>query len=157
MFAKLRRTFQYLDKKTFVPLYKSIVRKHLDFASSAWYPYKVKHIEQIEAVQRRATRQIPSFKNMSYPERLKELKLPTLSYRCIRGDMIELFKIIKEGYNPQASNFIQLWQDAASRTDNRGHDLKVFPKQARPCLRRNTFGIRNVQTWNSLPSNVVNE
>ena len=33
-------------------------------------------------------------KNLLYTERLKELDLHTLKYRRIRGNMIEIFKII---------------------------------------------------------------
>ena len=43
----------------------------------------------LENVQRRATKKIPGFKNMSYEDRLQKLKLPTLAYRRKRGDMIE--------------------------------------------------------------------
>jgi len=32
-------------------------------------------------------------KELHYEERLRLLKLPTLKYRRIRGDMIELYKI----------------------------------------------------------------
>ena len=34
MFALLRRTFQFLDTEFFAPLYKTLVRTHLEFASS---------------------------------------------------------------------------------------------------------------------------
>jgi hypothetical protein len=34
-------------------------------------------------------------KNLNYEERLRKLKLPTLEYRRVRGDMIETYKIIK--------------------------------------------------------------
>ena len=57
MFAMLRRAFQYIDKETFIPLYKALVRTHLDYASSVYSPYKLKHVDQLEAVQRRATKQ----------------------------------------------------------------------------------------------------
>jgi hypothetical protein len=108
----IRRSFQYLDHSTFLPLYKSLVRVHLDYASSVWAPYKVKHIEQLESVQRRATKQLPGFSNLTYPERLRRLKLPTLSYRrMIRGDMIELYKIATGKYNKTAGNFIKMWND----------------------------------------------
>jgi hypothetical protein len=40
MFALLKRTFRYMECKTFVPLYKTLVRIHLDFASSVWAPFK---------------------------------------------------------------------------------------------------------------------
>ena len=64
MFALLRRTFKYLDTETFLPLYKTLVRTHLDLASAVWSPYK--HIEQIESVQRRATKQLPGLKGIPH-------------------------------------------------------------------------------------------
>jgi hypothetical protein len=49
----------------------------------------------IESVQKRATKQIQGFHNLSYPERIKKLKLPTIAHRRIRGDMIETYKLIR--------------------------------------------------------------
>ena len=40
-------------------------------------------------VQKRATKMIPGMPKISYPDRLRKLKLPTLTYRRARGDMIE--------------------------------------------------------------------
>jgi hypothetical protein len=59
-------------------------------------------------VQKRAIKQIPGFNNISYPGRLKKLKLPTIAKRRIRGDMIETYKIINEKYDPEASSFLNL-------------------------------------------------
>ena len=42
MFGLLRRTFQCLDHKMFISLYKTLVRTHLDYASSLQAPYKTK-------------------------------------------------------------------------------------------------------------------
>jgi hypothetical protein len=52
-----------------------------------WAPYKMKYIEKIESVQKRVTKQFPGMKNLSYPERLKKIGLPTLAYRRLRGDI----------------------------------------------------------------------
>jgi len=49
-------------------------------------------------VQKRATKLIISFKKCSYKERLKILNLPTLKYRRLRGDMIDVFKIANNMY-----------------------------------------------------------
>ena len=40
MFAIIRREFKYLYAETFIPLYKSLVRSQLDYASSVWAPYR---------------------------------------------------------------------------------------------------------------------
>jgi len=42
----------------------------------------------------RATKLLPSTRNLTYEKRLKMLNLPTLKYRRVRGDMIALYKII---------------------------------------------------------------
>ena len=108
MFALLRRTFQYINTEFFVLLYKTLVRTHLEFASFVWHPYKSKCIEMIENVQRRATKQLPGLKNLSYPERLRKLKPPTLMFRRIRGDVIELYKILSGKYDREAAPFVKL-------------------------------------------------
>ena len=59
-FAAIRRSFKYLKVDTFLPLYKSMVRSYLDYANSVWAPYKKGIIDQIESVQKRATKQIPA-------------------------------------------------------------------------------------------------
>ena len=155
MFGVIRRNFQYLDEKTFLPLYKSLVRTHLDYACSVWSPYKMKHIEQIESVQRRASKQLPGMAELTYPERLKKLKLPTLAYRRIRGDMIEMYKIMSNKYNKKACNFIQLSEEIGIRGGNRGNSKKVYQQHARTQLRKNSFRLRSANLWNNLPEKII--
>ena len=81
----IRRT--YLDEQSFKYLFQTLVRPHIEYAEAVWSPFKVGDIEKIENVQRRATKQVPTLKNMEYNERLKKLKMPTLKYRRMRGDM----------------------------------------------------------------------
>ena len=51
----IRRTFQFLDKDTIVPLYKTTVGTRLDYAIAARYPYKKKkYVIATENVKRRA-------------------------------------------------------------------------------------------------------
>ena len=45
--------------------------------------------QRSQKVQMRATKLVITIKNLSYKDTLKRLKLPTLKYRRIRGDMIE--------------------------------------------------------------------
>ena len=44
--------------------YKTIVRPHLEYASTAWNPYTARNIDKIESVQRRAARFI--LRNYNY-------------------------------------------------------------------------------------------
>ena len=109
--AVIRRSFQKLDGDTFVPLYKALVRTHLDYACCIWSPYKQKYKDALENVQRRATKLLNGMRDMSYPDRLRKLKLPILAYRRIRGDMIELYKLIHGNYDRNTSNVINLYKD----------------------------------------------
>ena len=49
---------------------------------------------ELESVQRRFTRLIDGIGTMRYSERLEALQLTTLAERRIRGDLIEVFKIV---------------------------------------------------------------
>ena len=73
-----------------------MVKSHFDYAMVIWNPHT---FESIEGLQRRATKMVPEIKNLSNPERLKHLKLPTMAYCRARGDMIEVYKIIHEIYD----------------------------------------------------------
>ena len=62
-----------------------------------------KDIDALERIQRRATKIIPELRDLSYEERLKECGLTTLETRRLRGDHIEVFKILN-GYENIDSN-----------------------------------------------------
>ena len=66
--AVIRRSFTTLNQHHFVPLYKALVRSHLDYAISIWSPYKQNYKDAVENVQRRATKQLPFMKNIPYEE-----------------------------------------------------------------------------------------
>ena len=78
----------------FLSIYKSVVRAHLEYASSVWSPMFKKDTILIENVQRRATRLVNCLKYLSYEGRLKTLGLPSLEYRRERSDMIQIYKIM---------------------------------------------------------------
>jgi len=117
-----------------------------------WFPFKMKDIEEVEKVERRATKQVKSLRGLSYEQQLKKLNLPTLKYRRHRGDMIEVYKILHGIYNTDISQgILQLAQD--NRT--RGHSLKLVAQHSKTEIRRNCFSVRVVKLWNALPEFVV--
>jgi len=79
-------------------LYKTLVRSHLEYANCIWSPYRQMDIEKIERVRMTATRMVQQLKNYSYEARLRRLNLPTLKYRRLRGDMIQVFNIVSGKY-----------------------------------------------------------
>ena len=48
----IRRNITYKVKKLIIPLYKAIVRPHLEYCIQAWRPYRKKDIDTLERIQR---------------------------------------------------------------------------------------------------------
>ena len=65
----IRRTIIYKEKQLIVPLYKTIVRSHLEYCIQAWRPYRKKDIYKLERIQRRASKMIPELTDLSYESR----------------------------------------------------------------------------------------
>jgi len=147
----IRRTYTYLDADTFLLLYKSLVRPHLEYCNQIWNPHLQKHIISIENVQRRATKQIPGFQQLTYEERLTKLKLPTLKYRRDRGDMIEAYKILTGKYENEITEHLL----PINERESRGHQLKLHHRRPNTNLRKFNFTFRIVKDWNELPHHVI--
>jgi len=140
-----------MDKNTFINLYKSLVRPHLEYDNSVWSPYKKGDVEAIEKVKKQATKIIISLKTFSYTDRLVHLGLPTLKYRRLRGDMIEVFKIIIHIYDHKVAP--ELIYNINKVT--RGNDFRLLKNRSHYDLRKLLFTNRTVNIWNSLPNVVV--
>jgi len=102
-------------------LFISVICLHLEYGNVVWHPYYKKDIELVEAVQHRATRLIPGFAAISYEERLKKLNLPTLFYRRIHGDAIEVYKYLHGLYTVDCKKLLPLHKSMTLKT--RGHRL----------------------------------
>ena len=113
------------------------------------YPYSLKDLEK---VQKCATKLVRYCKKMNYRDRLKFLNIPTLKCRRMRGDMIEVFKIMNNIYDNEVA--LPLSKNINSRT--RGHDFKLNVIGCKYDLRKYSFCNRVVNIWNSLPDYVVN-
>ena len=150
MLGIIRRSFSHLDKDMLLVLYKSLVRPHLEYGSSVWSTINKKEDLLLENVQKRATKLIPSLKNEDYPQRLKELGLPTLQYRRLRADMVETYKILN---NIDKVNIHKLFH--FHQTNTRGHNQKFFKCHCRLNIRKYFFSQRIIVPWNNLPEDVV--
>ena len=103
----------------------------------------------LERVERRATKLIPALRWLSYPKRLAELNLYSLERRRLRGDLIEMFKILNglKGID-EAALFTR------RRNQHRGHSYKLYKPALKKGLncRRN---IRVINEWTILQAQVV--
>ena len=76
----IRRSYEYLDAVSLKSLYTSLVRPHLEYGHTIWpLNYKM-DLTLVENVQHRATKLVPALKDLEYPDRLKQLDLPSMAY-----------------------------------------------------------------------------
>src|SRR4029077_5395712 len=94
MLGIVGRNFRFLDKLSFLLIYKSLVRSHLEYAHAVWNPFRKLLIIDIEKVQKCATKMITGCKHLSYEGRLRYFGLSTLKFRRFRRDMIEAYQIM---------------------------------------------------------------
>jgi len=117
----ISRTFTLRTKDDILRLYKSLVRPHLEYCIQAWKPHLQKDINLLESVQHRATKMITDMRNLSYEQRLSRCMLTTLETRRLRGDLIEVFKIMKGFDDLDYRDFFVI-----STNRSRGHSMKLF-------------------------------
>jgi len=77
--------------------------------------------------------------------------LPTLKYRRLHGDMIEVFKIVHDFYHLEAA--VKLNFNTFSTT--RGNKYKFQKSSCSYNIRKYSCNSRVVNMWNSLPNDVV--
>ena len=148
----IRRTIMYKENQLIVLLYKAIVRPHFEYCIQAWRPYRKKDIDKLERIQRRATKMIPELRDLSYESRLLQCGLTKLETRRLRGDQIEVFKIVNGCEDADMNMFFKLKE--GSRT--RGHKAALVKEQCRLDMRKYSFSQRVINEWNKLPNNCVN-
>ena len=151
MFGLIRGNITYKNKRLIIPLYKAIVRPHLEYCIQAWRPYRKKDIDTLERIQRRATKLIPKLRDLSYEERLKECGLTNLETRRLRGDQIEVLTILNGYENIDRNMFFSLKKD--SRT--RGHEVKLVKGQCRLDIRKYSFSQRTINEWNKSSTDCI--
>ena len=158
--GQLRRGLTYRDKITFKRLYLQFVRPHLEYAVQAWSPWLQRDVDALEDVQKRAINLISGISG-SYEEKLAILDIPTLAARRLRGDMIQVFKIVNRIDQVNPNNYFTFPADIHNHATRSAVSIQtgaitrssnLVPQAARYALRRNFFTNRAVAPWNSLPN-----
>ena len=159
MLFLIKNTFKHLDKNMFKLLFKSLVRPHLEYASSIWNPVTKEDSIRIERVQRRATKLVPGLSDLSYQDRLQELELPSLHYRRLRTDLIFIYNYVNQHILldtktrcKQCPNSDDMLTPITAGT--RGHPFR-YKIQRLNTLRSRFITGRTLQHWNNLAASTV--
>jgi hypothetical protein len=150
----IKRNIVFKSKDVIVRLYKALVRPKLEYCIQAWSPYFKKDIDSLERVQKRATKMIEGYRNMCYEDRLSNTGLIKLEKRRARGDLIQVFKIIKGIDKVDYRIFFQIAVTDRSHM-TRGHNLKIIKVGCKYDFRKHFFSQRVVNAWNGLSQFVV--
>ena len=153
----LLNVFFTRDKEVMLTLFNSIVRSKLEYCSPVWDPYKLKHINSIEQIQRSFTKKIKFMKDLDYWQRIKSLKIMSLQRRREKLTILLVWKI-KNHLAPNNINMIFSQNPSIETRSNietaltpplpkcRGKIISVY---------ENSFGIKATKLWNKLPSKLT--
>ena len=141
--------------KIMVQLFKSMVRPIIEYANVVWAPYLKKDIVLLESVQRHFTKKIFGMKDKSYEERLIYLKLPSLQYRRLRGDLIEVYKMLHNIYDPVITKKL-LTKVPSTSVTRKSKSLNLTKQRTNKNAYKNFFTNRINNVWNNLPNDIVN-
>ena len=90
-------------------------------------------------------------RDLSYESRLLKYGLTTLETRRLRGDQIEVLKIVNGYEDIHRNMFFKLKE--GSRT--RGHKAALVTEQCMLVVRKYSFSHRVINEWNKLSNNCV--
>jgi hypothetical protein len=145
------RTIRSRCRDVLLPVYTTLVRPGMEYATAVWNPHLIRNVEVLEKVQRRFTKRISGMRYKSYTDRLLCLKLPSLSLRRIYFDLVYLYKILN-GHLVSSCSIMRKRNVKVTR----GHQFALQKQPARLDCRKYFFSSRVVDHWNALPNTVVN-
>ena len=151
MLGLIKRSFKDMNQDVFINLCKSLVRPHIEYCNTTWSPHTVREIRLIEGVQRRATLCVQGLGHLSYEQRLRSLGLPTLEYRRLRSDIIQVYRLFQgiDNISPEC------FYDISDNSTTRGHQRKIMNGRYNKSIKKYSFAYRVVNEWNVLNNDVV--
>ena len=136
--------------------FTTLVRWHLEYASSAWDPYRQKDINTLEQVQRRAARFVTNCRSREtgcVSKALQHLQWQTLQSRREAARLALFYK----GKHNLAAIYTPIYYQQQINTNTRQyHPSKYIQPSARTDAYKYSYFPRTITDWNSLPSEILN-
>ena len=133
-------------------MYKAYIRPHVEYCVvQVWSPHQVNNIKSQDHWEDPEE----SYKAGAQPnKKLKELKLYPLEIRRLRGDLIEVIKIMNSLVEMKPEHIFRKSHNVQTRSQH----FKLFkePLNKTLSLRKYFLSQKVVDTWNDLPDSVVN-
>ena len=135
----MKVAFAYMDEEMVKKILVTMIRPKLEYAATLWAPSTKKNIKKLERIQRAATKLAPTLLDLTYEERLRRLELPTLEQRRERGDLVTIYRIMKDMEVLDREDLLR-WETR----NTRGHRRKLKKDNYRRNLKKNSFPHRVV-------------
>ena len=142
--------------KTREKLYNTLVRPHLEYATSVWDPHVTKQKQAIEKVQRRAARWVTNQHDSmsSVTAMLKQLNWQPLELRFVHSRLCLLYQITN-GIMATPHIPYLLPHSHASRSSRHAHTLQHATYQCRTNYFKYSYFPHTIVLWNAFPQAVV--
>lgn len=133
--------------------YSTLVRPHLEYASTVWDPHTKKNITEIESVQRRAARFVNNCydRHSSVTDLVKQLGWDTLEVRRKANRLTTFYKSVHGKIAlPLPDGLLK-----PTRITRNKHSKSYLEMPTGPNYFTESFYPRTVRDWNALPEEVV--
>ena len=149
----IRRNLQIGSQSVKSSAYRGLVRPSLDYCSIVWNPHLARHIQQVEMIQRRATRFVLNryHNTSSVGEMLQTLGWETLQERRAKCSVVFMYKILNQMIAVPATPYFVPAYDATRGL--RVH--KLLTVQGRTDYHRASYFVRVIPLWNRLPDDIA--
>ena len=166
--AWILRTFSKRDINTMRTLWTSLMRPIIDYCSPIWSPHPTNYgtIDRLENILRSFTRKVDHLHDLSYCDRLKEMKLSSIQRRHERYKILYIYKI-KEHLVPNLPphpftnvSFSLSFQENPRTGTYCSLPCPTLHHNPAELARASSFALTATKLWNCLPpciSSIANQ